>query len=249
MIARTLLRVVSTLVVLVLGSRTAEASSCHERSESRAVGYANCSHFGMWDQDRLSGEISLAFTVHRLSLDDRTFAFCGPGKACPPTTIGGDTSTKGAGVATIYGPSIGMLLDYGPFRFGPRMDFGWGAGSRAFVAPGIAPGDSAIFYGDFGFQLGARASLWHIVLGADVFTGVSETTVIFDNLVAGSSAPQRASGQEAARFAFNPEVSALAYLHPYIGLGFAAGGDLASQKEMHASFVIRLPLDPYEGTR
>lgn len=243
------LRIVIAVAVLVLGARDAEASSCHERSESRAVGYANCSYFGMWDQDRLSGQLSLAFTLHRLSLADRTFAFCGEGKACPPTSIGGDTSIRGAGLATIYGPSIAMLLDYGPFRFGPRMDFGWGRGASPFVAPGIVPGDSAVFYGNFGLQLGARASLGHIVLGADVFTGVSQTTVIFDNLVAGSSAPQKASGQDPVRFAVNPELSALAYLHPYIGLGFAAGADVASQKEMHASFVIRLPFNPYEGTR
>jgi hypothetical protein len=246
---RSSLRVVIAMTALVLGSRDAEASSCHERSESRAVGYANCSHFGMWDQDRLSGEISFAFTVHRLSLADHTFAFCGEGKSCPATSIGGDPSIRGAGLSTVYGPSIAMLLDYGHFRFGPRMDFGWGKGASPFVAPGIVPGDSAIFYGNFGIQLGARASIGHVVLGADAFAGVSQSTVRFDNLIAASGAPQKASGQDSALFSFNPELSVLAYVHPYVGLGVSAGADVASRDEMHASFVIRLPLDPYEGTR
>lgn len=33
--------------LFLAGERSAQAYSCTEKSESRAVGYATCSHFGM----------------------------------------------------------------------------------------------------------------------------------------------------------------------------------------------------------
>lgn len=241
--------IVLGVIVFLAGERSALARGCTEKSESRAVGYATCSHFGMWGQDRLGGELALAFTLHRLDVGNRTFAFCGDGKSCPPTTIGGDTSIRGAGASSVYGPSIGMLLDYGPFRFGPRIDFGWGAGSSAFVAPGIVPGDSSLFYANLGILLGAHASLGHVVVGIDVITGMSQLSVAFSNLAVPGSSSQKASAWDPNRFSLQPEVSALGYLHPFVGIGFAAGADVASRQEMHASVVFRFPLAPYEGTR
>jgi hypothetical protein len=248
MIARWL-RVTIAATALVLAGRDARASSCTEKSESRAVGYATCSHFGMWDQNSVGAELSAAFTLHRLSLGDRAFGFCGDGKNCPTKSIGGDTSIHGAGLASAYGPSLGMALDYGHFRLGPRIDFGWGSGSSSFVAPGIVPGDSTIFYSNIGILLGARFSLGHIVFGADVFTGASQVSVSFSKLAAAGGPAQSAHALDGDHFSVNPEVSVLGYLHPYVGFGFAAGADVATRDEMHASVVFRFPLLPYEGVR
>lgn len=59
----------------------------------------------------------------------------------------------------------------------------------------------------------------------------------------------KANAEDAARFSLNPEVSAVGYLHPFIGFGLAAGADVAVREEMHASLVFRFPLAPYEGAR
>ena len=142
-----------------------------------------------------------------------------------------------------------MILDYGAFRLGPQMDFGWGTGSTAFTAPWIVPGDSALFFANIGVLFGAHAAIGHVVVGRDVVTGVSQLTVTFAKLSAAGANPQTATAWDPNRFSLSPQVSAVGYLHPFVGVGVSAGTDVASRRQVPGAIVFRFPLARYEGLR
>ena len=92
-------------------------------------------------------------------------------------------------------------------------------------------------------------AIGHVVVGLDVVTGMSQLIVTFAKLSAAGANWQRATAWGPNRFSLSPDISAVGYLHPFVGIGISAGTDVVSRQETHGSIVFRFPMTPYEGVR
>jgi len=238
----------------VAATRPAEAS-CHEQSESSAVGVATCHRFGAWDAGRavrLGAELSLGLNVHRIDVSGRGLSLCGSGSNCPFVRYGDVDKTVWSGLSgTVTTGSVrATFVNIYVLHLGIHFEMGGGSGPGQIRGPGAVGGDTSFLYSTYGLFLGGRTSLGHFVLGADLVTGKNELSVGTGWLkIRGVGTPQGDS-LFTSRFALQADVSLVYYLRPSIALGIRAGAEtLHAPEDYFAGAILRFSYDPYEGTR
>lgn len=227
----------------LLASARASARGCSERSESRAVGLADCRRFGDWDYDRVwTPSFALAF-LYRSIPQPRTIDVCIPhGKSCtsvgPPAVL-----DAGPRLGAYTGALDVSVLSLGPFRLGLELDVGATdrglAGARAgapFHTDLLVYGSGAAILGaSFGFSafgfrlegLGGGAGLW----GSSNATDASGATL--------------RAGYGAALL--EGRATASVWVTPWISLGVTGGYGLG--EVWHLGGAVRVALLPYDGAR
>ena len=165
------------VALMVLPPTTARASgSCHESSDSRAVGRTSCfrHRFGAaWEQPRgphLVPSVELDQATHLLLLANRSFDLCAPGGS-----KGGECPSLGQASGTALGARVGwttggrlalpFALAWGPVRWTPVYgEVGGGSvlGSELGTITYLAAGTS----------LGVAHSWGSFIVRADLMLGV-----------------------------------------------------------------------------
>jgi hypothetical protein len=247
------------LAVTLLAGLIAPSSAharCTEQSESGAVGYTTCDRFGSWSRTMsiltLSPEfISLSFSMHRLDLSNRPFKLCGSSK-CDDVSYGGVQSVQWPSLRAnvMTGVVRGTVFAIGPLRLGIQCEVGGAPISAPLRANGLTNVGGSILYYNIGTFVGGRASIGHVVVGVDALIGANNIAFGMSALkVRGVGTPPDNPVPQDQRFALHPEVNAVYYVHPFIGVGLRAGGDALYRDDLFAGVLVRFSLVAYEGTR
>jgi hypothetical protein len=241
-------RCVLSTVIVVCVATPAHARGCHEESESGAVGYATCHEFGAWRVRtfRAFAEVTFGFSVHRLTLDRRSFYFCG-GKTCG-IAYGDASSIRGASTVMAYtGLARLGLIAIGPLRLGTHFELGGGDGPSLSRAPGVIGAGQGFSSFNFGLFGGARFAVGHTALGLDLVAAVQQLDGSFDSLkVRGVGRIDEVLDN---RFVALADLSAVYFVQPFVAVGLWGGADVMHRDDVFGGVMIRFSSEAYEGLR